>query len=230
MKLETIFLPFCVASMVLVGVAPAPAAQEPDKLVYADFETSKDGRPVSNGGGLVQLTSYQESPTLKSRFKAMEGSNPPAPELVRISKDSPNKAIAFEYELQAPNQYAGVGVEINAQADKDGKPVSIDVSQYKYLSLQLYVTGVQSIRVEFSTRGQGVPKSNANPQMIFKIKPGLNTYQIPLKNLSQPSWADVKLSPKDVLKKLTSVSVVAFCDQCTPTKGTVVIDNLVFQN
>jgi hypothetical protein len=230
MKVKPIIATFCLALTGFIGAAAITAVQETDKLVYADFETSKDGRPISNGGGLVQLTSYQESPTLMSRYKGMEGSNPPAPELVRISKDSTNKAITFEYELLAPNQYAGVGVEIQALADRDGKPISIDVNQYKFLSLQLYVTGVQSIRVEFSTRGQGVPKSNANPQMIFKIKPGLNTYQIPLKNLSQPSWADVKLSPKDVLKKLTSVSVVAFCDQCTPTKGTVVVDNLVFQN
>ena len=98
------------------------------------------------------------------------------------------------------------------------------------LSLQLYVTGVESIRVEFTTRGQGINITSGGPQMSFKIKPGLNTYQIPLKNLAQPSWATVRVSPKDVLKKLTAVSVVAYCDQCTPTKGTVVIDNLVFQN
>jgi hypothetical protein len=32
------------------------------------------------------------------------------------------------------------------------------------------------------------------------------------------------------LKKLTSVNVVASCNQCVPAKGTIVIDNLVFQN
>src|SRR5713226_7678350 len=93
MKVKPIIPTFCLALTVLVSAAAAPIVQETDKLVYADFETSKDNRPISNGGGLVQLTSYEERPTMKSRYKGIEGSNPPAPELVRISKDSPNKAI-----------------------------------------------------------------------------------------------------------------------------------------
>ena len=65
--------------------------------------------------------------------------------------------------------------------------------------------------------------------MSFKIKPGFNTYKIPLSSLSQPSWAQTKVSTKDVLKKLTAVSLTAYCEQCTPINGTVVVDNLVFQ-
>ena len=78
--------------------------------MYADFETANDKRPVSSHGGLVQLVSYQESPSSPSRFKSLEGSNPPAPELVHLKQGDPNRAIAFDYELVAPNQYAGVGV------------------------------------------------------------------------------------------------------------------------
>ena len=100
--------------------APVAATEGADKLVYADFETKSDNRPVSSRGGAVQLTSYEESPTLKSTFKGMEGVSPPAPELVRTSKDSPNRAISFDYRLVAPNQWAGVGVEIHGQPDKDG--------------------------------------------------------------------------------------------------------------
>lgn len=205
-------------------------AQNADKLVYADFETVKENRVVSNRGGLIQLFGYQERPTLPSRFKGLEGSNPPAPEVVHLKKDDPNKAVAFDYQLQASNQYAGAGVEIHSQADQDGKPVALDVSNYKYLMLQLYVTGVQSIRVEFNTRGQGISPPDAPPQFSFAVKPGFNTYQIPLKSLSQPAWANVKVSPKDVLKNLTSINVVASCEACTPITGTVVLDNLVFQN
>lgn len=204
--------------------------QNADKLVYADFETSKDNRVVSNLGGLIQLFGYQESPTLLSRFKGAAGSNPPAPEIVHLKKDDPNKAIAFDFQLQGSNQYAGAGVEIQAQANEGGTPGALDVSNYKYLMLQLYVTGVQSIRVEFITRGAGITTPDAPPQFSFAIKPGFNTYQIPLKSLSQPSWANVKVLPKDVLKKLTSINVVAFCVACTPITGTVVLDNLVFQN
>jgi hypothetical protein len=34
---------------------------EAGKLVYADFEKMENGRPVSNGGGLVQLFGGQET-------------------------------------------------------------------------------------------------------------------------------------------------------------------------
>ncbi|MGH9834856.1 MAG: hypothetical protein ACRD9Y_17700, partial [Blastocatellia bacterium] len=71
--------------------------------------------------------------------------------------------------------------------------------------------------------------SSGYPQMIFKVSPGFNTYRVPLKSISQPSWAETKANPKDVLKKLTSINLVASCNQCTPTKGTIVIDNLIFQ-
>ena len=246
MKPSPFFLPICCLCLVMRfagetarvsgedAIRPesfsAAVVQTPDKLVYADFETVKDNRVVSNRGGIIQLFGYQERPTMPSRFKGVEGSNPPAPEIVHLKKDDPNKAIAFDFQLQSSNQYAGVGVEIHAQADQDGKSVGLDVSSYKYLVLQLYATGVQTIRIEFTTRGQGLTTPDAPPQSSFTVKPGFNTYQIPLKSLSQPVWATVKLSPKDVLKKLTSINVVAYCEACTPMSGTVVMDNLVFQN
>jgi hypothetical protein len=190
---------------------PTAVAQDADKLVYADFQSVKGTRPVSNRGGLVQLFAYQERSTVPSRFKGLEGSDPPAPELVALKSGDPNRAIAFDYELRSPNDYAGVGVEI-------------------HLGLQLYVTGVQSVRIEFITRGNGINIPSGPMQTTFKVKQGFNTYQVPLKSLSQPPWAEVRVSPKDVLKKLTSVNVVAYCDHCTPVKGTVVIDDLAFQN
>ena len=215
--------------LALPALLPAAGAvQEADKMVFADFETAKDGRVLSNHGGVVQIITYQERPTLESRYKGAAGTN--APELVRLSKDDPNRAAAFDYELQAPNQYAGVGLEVGAKAPEGGKPAALDVSEYKDLLLQLYVTGVETMRVEFVSRGQGMNLSTGYPQATFKVKPGLNTYKVSLKSISQPAWAEVKVSPKDVLKRLTAVNVVAFCDQCKPTKGTLVVDNLVFQN
>jgi hypothetical protein len=201
-----------------------------DKLVYADFENAVDNRPVSSRNGFVQVLSYEENPTLKSSFKGLQGASPAAPEVVRTSKDSPNRAISFDYSLVGPNNWAGVTVEIHGQPDKDGATVPDDVSGYKYLTMQVYATGVPSLRVEFISRGQGISVSNGYPQMTFKITPGFNTYKIPFKSLGQPEWAEPKVSTKDVLKKLTSVNVTAFCGPCTPVSGTVVIDNLVFQN
>jgi hypothetical protein len=211
-----------------VGEAGSVAASQDDKLIYADFENAPEGRPVSSRGGVVQLLSYQENDTLKSSFKGIEGSN--APELVRTSKDNPNRAISFDYRLLAPNQWAGVGVEIYGQPHKDGKAVADDVSGYKHLTLQAYATGVTSLRIEFISHGQGIVVSNGYPQMSFKVSPGFNTYKVPFKSLDQPQWAEPKVPTKDVMKKLTSISVTAFCGPCTPISGTVVIDNLVFQN
>lgn len=229
MRCRRLFAALCLAAAALArGAGATQEADKADKMVYADFETVKEGRAVSNAGGVVQIISYQERPTMESRFKGLAGTN--APELVRLSKDDPNRAAAFDYELQSPNQYAGVGLEVAAKASEDGKPAALDVSGYKDLMLQLYATGVESVRVEFVSRGQGMNLSSGYPQLTFKVKPGLNTYKVPLKSINQPAWAEVKVSPKDVLKKLTAINVFAFCDGCKPTKGTMVVDNLVFQN
>ena len=207
------------------------APQEDNKLVYADFETVKDNRPWSNRGGFVQLTANQERPTLKSYFKGQEGANPPAPEVVRIKKDDPNRAITFDFEMQALNEWADVSVEVHGQPDKDGKPVADDVSAYKFFTAQIYAIGLTSLRVEFISKSNGIEMSAGYPQMFVKISPGFNTYRIPLKGVAQPSWAEVKVNPKDVLKNLTMVRVRAYCGgPCIAMKGTVVIDNMIFQN
>jgi len=216
-------------TMALAGSASQEGNKEGNKLVYADFETAKDNRPVSSRGGLVMLYAYQERPTMPSRYKGLEGASPPAPEFARPSRENPNIAIAFDYELLGTNQYAGVGVQVHGQPENDGKPVADDVSGYKYLTLQLYATGVTSMTVEFVSRGQGI-ETNGPPRFAFKVVPGFNTYRVQLNSIKQPSWADPKVDHKNVLKKLTSINIVATCDQCVQTKGTVVIDNLIFQN
>lgn len=235
---------FLLASLALSGGAGARAgrasvarphqeaakAQGDDKFVYADFEEAKDNRPVSSHGGLVQLVSYQENASSPARFKGLAGANPAAPELVRLKKDDPNHAAAFDYELTAPNQYAGVGVEVHGQPDKDGKPVADDLSGYKNVSLQIYATGVNSLRLEIISRGQGLGAPNGFPQTTFKVRPGFNTYKIALKSLLQPEWAQPRVSEKDVLKKLTAVAVTAYCESCVSSHGTVIVDNIVFEN
>jgi len=206
------------------------AAQGTEKFIYADFETVKDNRPVSNRGGLVQLFSYQENAANPSRFKGAQKGDPNAPDVVRLSKDDPNKAITFDYELRMPNQWAGVTVEVHGQPDKDGKPVSDDMSGYKFMTLQLYVTGVTSVTIEFISKGQGIKIDSGSPQMSFKVSKGFNTYKVALDSLTQPPYAETRVKPKDLLKKLTQVNISVACNQCVPISGTVVIDNLIFQN
>jgi len=203
------------------------AAQDGDKFVYADFEKVENGRAVSNNGGLIQIYTAQESTPVK--YKGLANASPGAPELI-VGKDAPqNHLAAFNYNLVGPNQWANVTLEIQGRPLKDGKPVADDVSGYKQLSLQLYATGVDSLRVEFVSHGQGINLTAGFPQLPIRLKPGLNTYVIPLKGLGQPSWVEDRVDTKEVLRKLTAISVSAYCDQCTPQAGMVAVDNLVFQ-
>jgi hypothetical protein len=198
-------------------------------LVYADFERVENNRPVSARGGLIQMFAYEESGVHKSTFKGMEGADPPAPELVHVKKDDPNHAMKFEFALRAPNQWAGVTVEIHGQPDADGKYVSDDVSGFKNLSLQVYATGIEILRLEAISKGKGKDMGTVYPLMTFKVRPGFNTYQVPLKGFVLPAWANVRVDPKDVFKELTSINLTAFCDQCEFNKdGMVIVDNVTF--
>ena len=200
---------------------------ETDKLVYADFEKVENGRTVSNGGGLVQIYTGQESTPVQ--FKGQPNASPGAPEIVRLKEGDINHLASFDFALTAPNQWANVTLEIQGHANKDGKPVADDVSASKNLSVQLYAKGVDYLRIEFVSHGQGININSGFPQTSIKVKPGFNTYLIPLKSLAQPSWAEEKVDTKTVLKKLTAVSISAYCNSCVPQSGTVLVDNLVFQ-
>ena len=215
-------------SVVLALLSISTLSQEGgDKFVYADFEKTDNGRPISSNGGLVQIYVAQESTPVK--FKGLANASPGAPELI-VLKDAPQNHLAsFEYSLFGPNQWANVTLEVQGHPTKDGKPVADDVSGYKQMALQLYATGVDSLRVEFVSHGQGINLDAGFPQLPIRLKQGLNTYVIPLKGLTQPSWVQDRVDTKEVLKKLTAISISAYCDQCTPHNGMVLVDNVVFQ-
>ena len=223
MKLAT---SFAIAVLLLLAVIVGPSLAQDDKFVYADFEKMENGRPISNNGGLVQMYTAQDSTPVK--FKGLANASPGAPELVVLKTAPGNHLANFEYNLLGPNDWANVTLEVQGHPAKDGKPVADDVSGYKQLSLQLGATGVDTLRVEFISHGQGINLNSGFPQLPIRLKAGLNTYIIPLKGLSQPSWAD-KVDSKEVLKKLTAISISAYCNQCTPQQGMVLVDNLVLQ-
>ena len=223
MKLTTSFTS---AILLLLAVTLGPMPAQDDKFVYADFEKVENGRAVSTNGGLVQIYTAQESTPVK--YKGLVNASPGAPELVVLKTAPGNHLANFEYNLVGPNQWANVTLEVQGRPMKDGKPVADDVSGYKQLSLQLGATGVDSLRVEFVSHGQGINLDAGFPQLPIRLKAGLNTYIIPLKGLAQPTWAD-RVDSKEVLKKLTAISISAYCNQCTPQQGMVLVDNLVFQ-
>lgn len=221
------FLSLCMLIVALASVSSL--AQEPtgDKFVYADFERVENGRVVSNNGGFIQIFGGQESTPVQ--FKGVANSSPAAPELVRSKDNDKNHLAAFDYSMTGPNQWANVTLEIQGRPSKDGKQVADDVSAYKSLSVQLYATGAEYLRVEFISHDQGILLQAGFPQLVIKMRPGLNTYVIPLKGLQQPSWVEQRVDAKEVMRKLTAVSISAYCNDCTPQHGTVVVDNLVFQ-
>jgi hypothetical protein len=218
------------AVVALAFAALAHAGTDDKQLVYADFEKVENGRPVSSRGGMILLYAYEEDHVHKSTFKGAEGVEPPAPELVHVKAGDPNHAAKFDYSLQAPNQWAGVAMEIHGRPDADGRAQIDDVSGYKYLSLQVYATGIRILRLEARTNESGKDTRSVYPLMTFEVKPGFNTYRVPLSGFTQPAWADIRVDPKDVFKKLTSIALTAFCDQCDQSKqGMIIVDNVMFE-
>ena len=209
--------------------AASAAAKQPvndDRhFVFADFEKADDNKkPISARGGTIGLFPFQAQGTREATAQG--------PELVHVKKDDPNHLLKFDYALFAPTDWTGVTLEIHGQPDVDGKMVSDDLSVYKILSFDCYATGVPIIRVEILSQGKGKDTATAPPQYTFKVKEGLNTYKIPLKAFSQPQWVtDERVDPKDVLKNLTSIHVIPFCEgPCEANKqGMVILDNIVFE-
>ena len=235
--MSRLILSAAAAAACLVVARPLALRADDNKLVYADFDEVKDNRPVSARGGLVELVGYQQSDPNKSTFKGLDGADPPAPELVRIKQDDPNRLAKFDYSLSAPNTEAGVSLEIHGLPDKDGKPVAEDVSAYKDLSMQVFAKGIPRMRVELVSHGQdiefrAIPPhfQEGYPQLTFKVREGLSTYKVALKAFSQPGWVDNRVDPKEILSKLTAVRLTAFCEPCTVGyQGTIAVDNIVFE-
>ncbi len=204
-----------------------PSASDGSKLIYADFQNLENGRPVSKQGGATRLNAYSQNPANPPHYRGLEKSDPPAPAPARVT--DADTAAAFEYELRIPNEWAGVSIEIFGHPEQDGKLVPDDVSAYKFITMRLFAKGPQSIKLELITRGHGYNLESGYPVAYFKVSPGFNTYKMKLSDFSQPSWATPLDFKRDVLMKLTSITVGVSCDKCKLESGTVVVDNIAFE-
>ncbi|HEX5832713.1 MAG TPA: hypothetical protein VFY34_02615 [Pyrinomonadaceae bacterium] len=198
-----------------------------EKLVYADFQQLENGRLVSSRGGRTQLNRWAQNMGAAPKMRGLENVEPPTPAPARVTDQ--DTAAAFEYEMRLPNEWAGVNLEIFGQPEKDGKPVADDISGYKYISMRLFGKGPQSVRVELISRGQGINLESGYPEMTFRLSPGFNTYKFKLDSFRQPEWGTPLDIKRDILKKLTSVTIGVFCNKCRMESGTVVVDNIVFE-
>lgn len=204
-----------------------PAKADASKLLYADFQNLQVGRPVSTRGGMTRLNWYAQNAANPPLYRGLEKADPPAPAFARVTAD--DAAAAFEYELRMPNEWSGVNLEVFGQPEKDGKFVADDVSGFKFIAVRIFAKGAQYIRIELITRGHGTNLESGYPMANIRVSPGFNTYKLKLDSFNQPQWAmplDVK---RDVLKKLTSITIGVHCDKCIMEKGTVVIDNIAFE-
>jgi len=197
------------------------------KLVYADFQSLQNGRPVSKRGGLTRLNKYAQNMANQPQVRGLENANPPSPAPARVTDQ--DTAAAFDYELRIPNEWAGVNMEVFGQPEKDGKLVADDVSGYKFITMRIFAKGPRQIRVELITRGHGYSLDGGYPSAVFTVSPGFNTYKLKLDTFNQPDWATQLDFKADVLKKLTSVSIGVHCDKCRIESGTVVVDNIAFE-
>jgi hypothetical protein len=230
-----VMLRCCGLVAITLGLAGSVCAQngskaaesDGSKLMYADFQNLQNGRPVSTRGGRVVLNRYSQNPGTPPEVRGMEKTDPPAPAFARVTAN--DVAAAFDYELRIPNEWEGVNMEVFGQPEKDGKLVADDVSGYKFITLRVFAKGAQYIRLELISRGYGANLDGGYPTATFRLSPGFNTYKLKLDSFNQPQWATPLDFKRDVLKKLTSVTVGVFCDKCAIEKGTVAVDNLAFE-
>ena len=217
-----------VGGSVLGQDSSKPSESDASKLVYADFQNLQTGRPVSKQGGLVRLNLYSQNSANPPHYRGLENGNPPGPAFARVTAE--DVAAAFDYELRIPNEWAGVNMEVFGHPEKDGKLVPDDVSGYKFITVRVFLKGeTKYIRLELISRGLGANLESGYPLASFRLSPGFNTYKLKLDSFSQPDWAIPLDLKREVLKKLTSVTIGVHCDKCAMDKGTVVIDNIAFE-
>src|SRR5260221_5100898 len=178
---RTVFFRFSIFTMIVLWVAASVAAQnvskppesDASKFVYADFQNVQGGRPISKHGGMTRLNHYSQNEANPPQFRGLENANPPAPAFARVTAD--DVAAAFDYEWRIPNEWAGVNIEIFGHPEKDGKLMPDDVSAYKYITLRVFATGAQYIKLVLITRGQGANLESAYPTASFRVSPGFNS-------------------------------------------------------
>jgi len=223
---------FVVIAVILMTISSLAQDKEKGKdggsrWVYADFEQLKEGRPVSAHGGLVLLSGYQANPAINVSFTNSDKPWPQAPLVVPAAQNH-SQLIAYGFTIPAPNDWAGVTLEIRGLPDKDGKQVAEDLSAYKYLTLDVQAQGTNAMRAELVSKDNGLAIGDGQQHSFpFNLGTGMHTYRLDLKKFSQPNWDNVtKVDVKEVLKKLTAVR---FTTYAIPSTGQIVIDNVAFE-
>lgn len=214
------------ACVLAAGLAGAQDVSQ--LLVYADFEKVQDNRPVSARGGAVTLTGYQQNSSKPTRYSNADQPYPHSPLVLPAVDQFVSQRVAFDFQINTPNEWAGVNLTVRGLPDADGRATAEDLSAYSSIRFKVSVEGARNLKVELISKDNGINVADGSyPQTAFTVKDtNYNVYRIPLKRFAQPSWAKEKTNVKDVLKKLTAVQ---FTVQDVPSKGRIVLDNIVFE-
>ena len=103
-------------------------------------------------------------------------------------------------------------------AQNGSKPPESEASKFIYADFQNQQNGRPVSKHGGMTRMNVYSRNSANhPQFRG------------LENANPPAPAFALDLKRDVLKKLTSITVGVHCDKCTMEKGTVVVDNIAFE-
>jgi archaellum component FlaG (FlaF/FlaG flagellin family) len=194
-------------------------------MVYADFERLQGIRPVSAQGGRATISSFQQNPAAPTALRdASDGD----PALLLDAEGTFSQRAFFDYETRAPNQWAGASLDIKALPEQGSRQRPMDVSGYDTLTVQLSATGTKKLQIELRSRDNGLQIDYGSyPQVEIAVSETPRTYRIALSSFVTPTWVKSPLNTKEVLKRLTEISVKVLT--ATPAKGRVTVDNLVFE-
>ncbi len=207
------------------NTAASPRATAPSRMVFADFERLQDVRPVSTKGGSATVSSFEQNPAARTTLPdATSG----GPALLLDAEGALTQRAFFDYETRAPNQWAGASLDISALPQAGGRQRAMDASGYDALTLDLAATGTKTLVIELRSRDNGLQSEyGAYPQVQIAVNDTLKTYRIPLSSFRAPSWVKSPLNVKNVLKRLTEISIKVMTS--APAKGRVTVDNLTFE-
>jgi len=194
---------------------PAPTA---DRLVYADFENCTADHLQSSRGGYVFVAGWQKEEKYKPTFD---------PIFVDAGGGFSNR-MAFNFKLFGPQEWTGVGITINGLPEVDGKTQPEDLSGYKELVFDVELAGPPQLKIQLLSQKTDLSVAPGNePFVVLDVKPGFQTYRIPLKKFDTPRGSPVWSA--DVKKVIKAVTGLQFAVEKQGSAGHVLIDNVEFR-
>ena len=207
----------------VASTAVKPAVSS--RMVYADFERQQDLKPIGNLGGSTMISSFEQNPA--ARTLLLEGT-PGGSALLLDAEGALSQRVFLDYQTFAPNEWAGASLDISALPAKNGRKQALDVSAYDTVTMELSVTGAQKLLVELRSMENGLTSGYGEyPQVELAVGSTPKTYRIALSALRPPSWAKLPLNIKDVLKRLTEISIKVVTSSAL--RGRLTVDNIVFE-